>query len=60
MPTGIAMVLERRKRRPVRLWDIVELKSESIVQLFQMQVAAGINNINAVIPDGAGGPGPGG
>jgi len=23
MPTGIAMVLERRKRRPVRLGDIV-------------------------------------
>jgi len=50
MPTGIAMVLERRERRPVRLGDIVELNSESIVQISQMQVAAGINNINAMIP----------
>ncbi len=50
MPTGIAMVLESGKRRPVRLWDIVELKFESIVQIFQMQAAMAINNINALIP----------
>ncbi|SPF31655.1 hypothetical protein SBA4_1010015 [Candidatus Sulfopaludibacter sp. SbA4] len=50
MPTGIAMVLERRKRRPVRLGDIVELNYEFILQIFQMQVALGINNVNGAIP----------
>ena len=57
MPTGIAVMLERRKRRPVRLWDIVELIFEFIVQILQMQVAGGINNVNGRISGCAVGPG---
>ena len=48
MLTGIARGF-RRKRRPVDAGDIAELNSELIVQIFQMQVAKAINNVNGTI-----------